>query len=486
MEKHSERFAVSSDGYRQLNEARDPWELGKEVIQNVFDEAGNGATTCTVRVLPVAGAPDRTLLEVLDDGPGFRNIADAYTLMRPTEKRRNPTLRGRFNLGDKEVVSVSKSAAIETVGWTVRFPEGGGREVEPNDRKQGTLFSAVMPWDAAKAEKLVDMVRRFRPTECALVINGEEVPKREPIASRRARMVTVVQDAPGEPMRQTRRVTQIDVLSPHDSEAGWIYEMGIPIQPTDSPYDIDVLQKVPMPPNRNTVAANYLQDIYAEVLNAVHEDIPEDEFGKNWIRSASEDRRVSKEAFQSVTRGRYGTKIVMWSRDRDANFRATEAGYEVINGRSLSPEERKHLREFAGVQSAAAVFQNDVRLNVLPDSELTVHHRRFAQWVVQLAGLAGMLATVSFTHDPQAKLLACCTPDTRTPQVYFNTGKLDESFFRGRSSTQLELIIHELGHAENRLALEHGPKWGNACATVGAKIALALVAESGMDLSGAA
>lgn len=62
-------------------------------------------------------------------------------------------------------------------------------------------------------------------------------------------------------MTDTRRKTRIDILEQADENSAWIYEMGIPIQATTLPYDVDVQQKVPMPPNRNTVPAAYLQDI---------------------------------------------------------------------------------------------------------------------------------------------------------------------------------------------------------------------------------
>ena len=52
---------------------------------------------------------------VKDDSPeGFRNITHAYTLFADTYKRRDPTKRGRFNLGEKQVIAICKRAIVMT------------------------------------------------------------------------------------------------------------------------------------------------------------------------------------------------------------------------------------------------------------------------------------------------------------------------------------------------------------------------------------
>ena len=201
-----ERLAVSTQGMRELHAGRAPWSLAKELIQNSWDESPE-ATVCTVEVKPlVKGRKEersRTVITVTDDGPGFADIRDAYTLMGSTPKRGDPAKRGRFNVGEKEIISVATEATIATVGRTVVFPASGGREVKRNRRKRGTEVTVVMPWSVSKRQELVDMLRRFRPTDCRLVVNGDEVPRREPVVSRRATLATVLQSGPGEPVRST-------------------------------------------------------------------------------------------------------------------------------------------------------------------------------------------------------------------------------------------------------------------------------------------
>ena len=87
-----EWFAVSTEGMRQLHAGRPPWSLVKELVQNVWDESPP-ATRCEVQVRPAEGNGRSTEVEVLDDGPGFANIADVYTLMGTSAKQGNPSKR---------------------------------------------------------------------------------------------------------------------------------------------------------------------------------------------------------------------------------------------------------------------------------------------------------------------------------------------------------------------------------------------------------
>ena len=118
---YPERFTVDTLGMRQLHQQRQPEQLVKELVQNVFDE--KEASNCEVTIQrEEAGA--RVIVE--DDGLGFSNVSDAYTLMGDTAKRMDPERRGRFNMGEKEVLCVATWATVETVGSTVEFPEGRG------------------------------------------------------------------------------------------------------------------------------------------------------------------------------------------------------------------------------------------------------------------------------------------------------------------------------------------------------------------------
>ena len=115
-------------------------------------------------------------------------------------------------------------------------------------------------------------------------------------------------------MRRTRRKTRIEILTPAAPDSkDWLYEMGLPVQEIEAPYDVNVLQKIPLNPNRDTVGESYPQDIYSELLNAMHDVMQRDEFGETWVRTAVEDSRISKDAARTTVVRRYGRKAVIWS-----------------------------------------------------------------------------------------------------------------------------------------------------------------------------
>ena len=248
-----EWFAVSTEGMRQLHAGRPPWSLVKELVQNVWDESPP-ATRCEVQVRPAEGNGRSTEVEVLDDGPGFANIADVYTLMGPSAKQGNPSKRGRFNLGEKEIIAAARFAQVQTVGHTVTF-DGKGRVRRRNGRTNGTRVLVRMPWGATEREELLSMLNRFRPpAACCFIVNGRTMGFRAPILTAYMQLPTVLQDSPGEPIRPTVRVAPVDVLEPLAGD-GWLYEMGIPVQPIELPFDVDVQQKLPLAPQRDRVSA---------------------------------------------------------------------------------------------------------------------------------------------------------------------------------------------------------------------------------------
>lgn len=474
-----ERFSVSSMGMKELHKGRTPESLVKELVQNVWDEE---TTICRIKVQHQSR--NRVLVSVEDDGEGFRNIDDAYTLMGETVKRSDPEKRGRFNLGEKEVLSVAVYAAVLTVGWTVSFPPEGGREVWRNDRERGTVVEAMMPWTKADSERLVERLMLFRPPAgCKYTVNDIEVERREALKVQEATLSTLIQGAPGEPMRPTRRKTEIHITGVSDPEGkGWIYEMGIPIQPIDLPYDVDVQQKVPMPPNRDTVGETYLQDIYAEVLNAMHQDMTGDEFAETWVRTAVEDSRVSEDAAKATLTKRYGESVVMWSSDTAANLEAIDNGFQVLHPKTMSQTERQHLRERGGLQSAKDRFGMPVGaardVDIL-DISGDATKLAFVEWVTRLGRYAGVGVYPVFVNLPAARNATMCSTSAVNPMMVFNAAVLSDEFLAGRGAGQMALVVHELGHALTTGEIMHGPRWGDGCVRAGSMIAVALASAGG-------
>ena len=138
------RFEVSTQGMALLHDGRPLWSLVKELVANAWDEPS--VTKCTVDIQ----SPMRGVIEIRveDDGSGFSDIEDAYTLFAPTAKQSNPEVRGRFNLGEKELISIARDATVQTVGHTVSFPEGGVKRCVPISVHLGLLSRS--PYTARK------------------------------------------------------------------------------------------------------------------------------------------------------------------------------------------------------------------------------------------------------------------------------------------------------------------------------------------------
>ena len=112
-------FTVDKDGLSQLMAARPRVAMLHDLLQNVFDE---DATTAVVTVAPIDGRRSRARLVVADDCPdGFADLRDAFTMYRSSRKKNDPTKRGRFNEGEKFVLSLCEEATIATTTGTVHF-----------------------------------------------------------------------------------------------------------------------------------------------------------------------------------------------------------------------------------------------------------------------------------------------------------------------------------------------------------------------------
>lgn len=468
-------FEIDPEGLKSLNCGREPWDLIKELIQNAWDETPF-ATECRVTTRGTEGG-SATVVTVEDNGSGFADIRHSYTLMSNTPKRSEPTKRGRFNRGEKDVISVAKEATIETTGTTVRFLPDETREQEPNERLRGTLVKLTMPWNEAERVGMVNKLRALRPPPaCQTIVDGDIVNANPAEAVRQAQLETVMQERNDGPLKNVKRNARIEITNPHDiSGRTRIYEMGIPIQEIDCPWDVDVQIKVPLDEKRDNVKPKYLKKIYAEVLNAVYYMTSEEQFSEAWVKSAIEHPHISREAVRATLKGRYREeKAVFATMDQDACQRARRAGYAVIDKGSLSKQEIKAFQEHCGVVDADVRFPTPPQPQNDYEAEEGTALAEFAEWAREIGKQCSVNATVRFFNEPGNDRTADCQASTLNPTLRFNEGTLEQDFFKGPYGRpeQYRLIIHELGHA-----LTEGPSgghdelWGEGVAKAGALIA---------------
>ena len=240
--------------------------------------------------------------------------------------------------------------------------------------------------------------------------------------------------------------------------------------PTPSFGGFGVMQKIPMPPNRDTVSNTYIQDIAAETLNTMCQEIPEQEMKRPWVSTALTDKRVKdRKVISVVTRKKFGAKAILASPDMETNRRAMEDGYSLVDPKQIPSEVEEKVLEKGGLKEAEKMFGR----RIAPSVEITPDRDQleFSQWVQELAGYVGLEATVLFLESPEADAIAQCTANTKRPRVTFNVSLLSKDWFSHRNAEQLQLVIHELAHAVANTPMGHGEKWGEACAEVGGKIA---------------
>jgi len=465
MQEKRHWFEVDVAGMREFHGARKGWQLARELVSNSFDE---NTTFCH---FDLTHDGTDAHLTVEDDGPGFCDVSDAYTILGSTYKRTRPDLRGRFNLGEKEIIAVSKSAVVETAGKRIIFAENGERCEEAADRTKGTRVELVLPWSPKKVEQTVVRMKRLLPPKgVKYYVNGKVVQYREPYKMFEATFETVLLEKGF--MRRTMRKTQVELHKPGFQDPPMLFELGIPVQRIECAFHVDVRQKVPMDSNRDTIKSSYLKHLYAEVLNQTIAEVPEDKISQVWIRQAVEDNRTTPEVVKQVAQKRFGEKAVLWSSDAQANEKAVEADYELVRSKELSPMERKRFVEVGGLKHASDLFPSDPSEDakrskeVAPDQDM----QQIMDYAIKLAmALVNREIKVRFYSKFGEGIAATYCQATGT--LSFNVASLGYDWFKqGITADTTAIILHELSHENQRDPdYAHGPAFRRNLETLAGK-----------------
>ena len=437
-------FDVDKDGLGKLLERRGKSWILAELLQNAWDAPG--ATEVELRLSPIAGRPFAEL-EVRDNSPeGFAHLEHAFTLFGESVKKQDPTLRGRFNLGEKLVLALCQEALIETTKGTVLFNDKG-RSTSRKAREFGTSFRARLRLSRAEIEEALSFARSFiAPPGISTVINGVDLDHRQPLGSFEIQLPTEVADPEGV-LRRTRRKTLVSVYRPTGGMGGRIYELGIPVMETGDSYDVDIGQKVPLSFDRDAVTPGYLRDVRVGVLNHLGHLLGAEEVNQAWVSDALEARDVQPSAVREVLVKRFGDKVVSYDpSDREANDRAVAAGYTVLRGGHFSALQWDNVRASGLVRPAGQVTPTPKPFS--PDGEPAVHveptsqMEAFAAWCRHL-GRELLNAEIRVNFLERFNAIAAYSPGV----LSFNVGRLGKNWFSGPlRAEQLDLVIHEFGH----------------------------------------
>lgn len=430
-----EWFSVDREGLKALQKGKSKTFIINELCQNAFDE---DIKECKVNVRLIKG---KIYLRVEDDNPiGFRDITHAYTLFADTYKRRDPTKRGRFNIGEKQVIAICDYAKVSTTKGTVIF-DGNGRTETNKKTKTGSIIDVVFDGTEDDLSEMIEHCEKLLPPQGVRLVVNDKTIKCSPIYKTfEARLHTQILKY--NEMQWTLRKTSVNIIA-HNGAHSYLYEMGIPIMPIDIPWHVDIQQKIPLNSDRTTVRPAFVKDICAEVLNVTYDDITDKQSSEVWIRRASNDDRMSKDAMDSVLTKRFGNKFVSRNpNDPIANDDALSKGYKVVSGSEMSKGEWNKAKDFGLIHSSSDVFgKQDIKF--AKTVEITDAMNRWANFCKKCAKeFQGNDIKVLFVSCKGVRASA----DYGSRTLRYNIALLGEKFFDGMTKQSINLLIHEMAH----------------------------------------
>lgn len=483
-------FEVDKAGLAKLLERRGKEWVVAELVQNGLDQ---NVTKVEISLTPEGEGFYRLIVED-DDPDGFADITHAYTLFADSGKKGDATKRGRFNLGEKLVIALCKTATIYTTKATIRFTEDG-REMLPSERKRGSVFDGIVPMTAEEYDTTVRFVSTLLvPNDVRVTFNGDVMAPREPICEFEMTLRTERSDAEGV-LRPTTRKGTVRVYATLPGETAHLYELGIPVVVTGDTYHVDVAQKVPLNTDRDNVPPSFLRDVRAGVLNHTHEMLTREQASEGWVADALADALIEDDAVRGVVATRFGERAVINDpTDREGTHMAVSQGYNVVPGSALPRDAWDAVRRVEALLPAGRVTpspqpygdaENGGPRTFMEYAHAPLAVKQAVDLTVDLARVVlGADITVRLANDPQWRFNATYGPLARGTQGQFtyNIGALGFRFFdldaAAKVDRWLRLVIHEFAHhkADNHLSRE----FYDACCEYGAIMARVLATDSAL------
>ncbi len=421
---------VDLDGLRQTLARRGKAWLLYELVQNCLDTAATA-----VQVTTVTRSRSIVWLTITDDDPnGFKDLTHAYTLFAPSEKKADPSKRGRWNAGEKMVLALCNEARITSTTGTILF-ERGGRSRSSKKRESGTEFVASVRMTRDEHEEILEAAKLLLPP-IPLTVNGQSIPMRTPIAEFTTGLPTEISDENGD-LRKTRRSTTVRVYDRSVCPDGVtrLYEMGIPVVATDDPWTVEVMQKVPLNSDRDNVTPAYLRELRVAVLNHMKDRLTAEDATSVAVQDALTDPNVDAAAVEKVLALQYGEKRAVYDpTDLEANNRFVASGGTIIHGGAFSKGAWTNIRR----ANAAAPSGHLMPTPKPYSNEAGAEPARFveeSEWTPGMAGIA------SYACDLASLFIK------RSIRVRFERGRMTDGWIANYGSGELTFNFERLGKA---------------------------------------
>lgn len=434
------RFEIDTHGFKiQMSEVP-LHRLIQEIISNSKDEKPVKNIDCDL----YRNDENLVVVHIVDDGKGFRNTKDIYTLFRDSYKRTNRHQSGMYNLGDKQFFAVAKSGYVRTKTTLIQFDEDERKTTKVLDEGI-TVVHALFESDESIETMENEIKKLAMPEGKQFRVNGMIVPPKKLVKQFTANLRTVVASGENQKMVQVLKEATVKLYEKDAEAKPIIYELGIPVQELeqDLKWNIDIQQKIPQTSARNVISDNYLQKLYAIITTNTIDLIDKLDAGSNWINDALKktDAKTSKAIFIK----RYGTDKVLIESTTDyrANERAIEAGYELISGAELDPSVRINLKKLEVIKYATKEFGTSAFefAQVVIPTEKMIWFGNICQSVAMDVIKKDIM--VKFCTTKETDEVADYGKNTLTWNVRNCGGK---KFFNTFSEQAIGILVHEFGH----------------------------------------
>jgi hypothetical protein len=438
-------FEVDVTNMRKLMAARPKSFIINELIQNGWDATG---TTRVDVTLTEPDANGHSILTVTDDAPkGWETLSHAYTMYAESSKTNDPTKRGRFNEGEKAVVCLNIEASVTTVSGQIRFQGADKRWETDEHTTMGSIFS--MKFELSQADYM-DICRKalllIPPKDIATTFNGKEIRKQGATHMFDTRLRT--------PLNGRNEPRKCEVRLYECAGKPWLYEMGIPIMElTDDKWSINVMQKVPLGRDRNSVPLTYVNDVRVAIVNKYYSALTKEDATRLSVQAAVAHPKSSDAAVRANVVQRFGEKFALEDqKDKGANLEFVSQGGVVIQRNDVSSEMKKRLRTLEDetdpskpfVQKTGDITPTNVKIKL----DKIVNPENYDADTKHVVDLATRLAprlidrdiTVNVINDNESHIAGCFEYIEGVMHInlaYHDTSDMEENF---------ELIIHEFAH----------------------------------------
>ena len=445
-------FAADPEGWREQNAGRPAAHLLRELVQNVFDEAATGLS------VELGSDSNGARFLVADNVPGgIRDERLIWTLFL-SDKKDEPTKRGRMGRGLKELIAVADETLIRTQNApALLFERVRGKWKRSNPKRHRTEVGTVVQgnvkaWKARDVRAAIEYLMRMRPPEgLAFSVNGERVERKPATETYQLKLPTVVYELEpdGRVERQRTCTTTVELFEELDDEgkpASWVYEMGVPVEPIDFPLSIDVAQRIPLREKRDTMTDPYRRELFAKLVDVRLPLMTPSQLRDNFVlTAAAASEHLSETTKRTISEA--WTEGRAYATNPDTFRQATGMHIEAVNLRAL-PESIRDLTREVGVD-VRAVMDNikSAACREIPRDEESLTQRTFAVvWEHIAIGVRRPCRIVLMKGKPSS--VASFDRDSKplaTLRVYVDN--LHQTFTNTPLSAEaLGLLIHELAH----------------------------------------